>query len=264
MGCPHYEIGVLTPKDKMILRNWSSSDMLDEKNIKWLRYQNANGCHIYIRPVAPHDLNLIDDLNAAQVATLKKVYPPCVVVETSPGNYQVWVKHQKIQEPPVSTQSAQLLAARFGGDPSSADYRHFGRLAGFTNCKAKYKQPSGFFPFCKLIEATNIACNTQEILIEAHLRIVANDIKHTKIKTGTKKPLLRKTIEDFRADPRYAGDYHRGDIAYCLYALQRGMTTAELKAILAQRDLAKKGDAPRQVDYIERTVKKAFDEINKS
>jgi RepB DNA-primase from phage plasmid len=32
-----------------------------------------------------------------------------------------------------STLAAMQLAEYFGGDPSSADWRHFGRLADFTN-----------------------------------------------------------------------------------------------------------------------------------
>jgi RepB DNA-primase from phage plasmid len=31
----------------------------------------------------------------------------------------------------ISTRAAKILAARFGGDLGSADWRHFGRLAGF-------------------------------------------------------------------------------------------------------------------------------------
>jgi RepB DNA-primase from phage plasmid len=38
--------------------------------------------------------------------------------------------------------------------PGSADWRHFGRLAGFTNRKQKHQQPDGFFPFVKLLEAS--------------------------------------------------------------------------------------------------------------
>jgi DNA primase RepB-like protein len=49
-----------------------------------------------------------------------------------------------------STHAAKELARRFGRDPSSADWRHFGRLAGFTNQKPKRRLPSGFPTFVRL------------------------------------------------------------------------------------------------------------------
>jgi len=36
--------------------------VLDIKaTIKWLRYENAKGAHIYVRPAGGHPLSLIDD-----------------------------------------------------------------------------------------------------------------------------------------------------------------------------------------------------------
>ena len=50
--------------------------------------------------------------------------------------------------------AARKLAERFGGDPGAADWRHFGRLAGFTNRKRAYRDAeTGLHPFVKLIEA---------------------------------------------------------------------------------------------------------------
>ena len=46
--------------------------------------------------------------------------------------------------------AAQTLAARYDADPSAADWRRFGRLPGFTNCKPKYKRPDGLSPFVRL------------------------------------------------------------------------------------------------------------------
>src|SRR5205823_6207140 len=54
----------------------------------------------------------------------------------------------------ISTAAARALAEKFKGDPSSADWRHFGRLAGFTNRKDKHRQPGGHYPFVRLLHAT--------------------------------------------------------------------------------------------------------------
>ena len=81
-------------------------------------------------------------------------FNPAVIVETSPGNYQAWLKHSKRLSKEVSTAAARALAEKFGGDHGAADWRHFGRLAGFTNRKVKYLDAStGLYPFVRLIEA---------------------------------------------------------------------------------------------------------------
>jgi RepB DNA-primase N-terminal domain len=60
-------------------------------------------------------------------------FEPAVVVETSPNTFQAWLNHGQVLDAAASTRAAKTLAERFGGDPSSTDWRHFGRLAGFTN-----------------------------------------------------------------------------------------------------------------------------------
>ena len=50
----------------------------------------------------------------------------------------------------MSSWAAKELAKRFGGDLSSADWRHFGRLAGFTNRKHERVLPNGLGPFVRL------------------------------------------------------------------------------------------------------------------
>ncbi|MCU1251850.1 MAG: traI protein helicase [Edaphobacter sp.] len=50
----------------------------------------------------------------------------------------------------LGTFAAQTLAERYDADPSAADWRRFGRLPGFTNCKPKYRKSNGLFPFVRL------------------------------------------------------------------------------------------------------------------
>ena len=78
-------------------------------------------------------------------------FEPTLVIETSPRNFQVWLNHGRIlSDHTFSTQAAKELARRFEGDPSSADWRHFGRLAGFTNQKPKRRLRNGLPPFVRL------------------------------------------------------------------------------------------------------------------
>jgi hypothetical protein len=138
----------------MILREgWGAKQVL--KSLLWLRRENLNRGHIYVRPAGVHGLSLVDDLKAAAIARMKaEGFAPVAVVETSPGNFQAWLKHGETLAEAASTRAAKLLAERFGGDLGSADWRHFGRLAGFTNPKPNRRLASGLQPFARLLEAS--------------------------------------------------------------------------------------------------------------
>ena len=76
------------------------------------------------------------------------------MVETSTGNFQAWLKHACVFPRLLGTFAAQTLASQYGADRSAADWRRFGRLPGFTNCKPKYLKPDGLFPFVRLMSHT--------------------------------------------------------------------------------------------------------------
>jgi len=160
MGGGEFEIGLYKPEGAgnseppMIPRTWDMQAVL--KSIPWLRLQNRNGRNIYIRPRGEHNLSLIDDLTAESVERMKaEGFHPALVVETSPGNFQAWLKHSRILSRELSTAAARALAQEYDGDLGAADWRHFGRLAGFTNRKEKYKA-DGLFPFVKLRQASGL------------------------------------------------------------------------------------------------------------
>src|ERR1700722_16879511 len=149
ISCERFDLGIRRDAGEMILREGQRAIEIEEA-IKWLRHENGKGAHIYIRPAGTHSLSLIDDLTADTIERMKaEGFEPAVVVETSPNNFQAWLNHGQVLEAPLSTRAAKHLAERFGGDPSSADWRHFGRLAGFTNPKPERKLPSGMRPFAR-------------------------------------------------------------------------------------------------------------------
>ena len=135
LGADCFDIGVKRVDGTMILREgWGAKQVL--KSLLWLRRENFNRGHIYVRPAGIHGLSLVDDLTSDAVARMKaEGFEPAAIIETSPGNLQVWLKHGEVLDEAPSTHAAKILAARFGGDLGSADWRHFGRLAGFTNPK---------------------------------------------------------------------------------------------------------------------------------
>src|SRR5216683_7158540 len=137
MGCERFDIGIKRDAGEMILREGQGAMEISEA-IKWLRHENAKGAHIYVRPAGAHSLSLLDDLSAEAIERMKvEGFEPAVVVETSPNNFQAWLNHGQVLDAAMSTRAAKQLAERFGGDPSSADWRHFGWLAGFHQSEAR-------------------------------------------------------------------------------------------------------------------------------
>src|ERR1700756_4914473 len=69
---------------------------------------------------------------------------PCVILQASPGHLQAWIRVSTTPlEPAVATSVSKQLAYLYGGDLASTDWRHLGRLAGFTNQKFASRTPSG-------------------------------------------------------------------------------------------------------------------------
>lgn len=59
-----------------------------------------------------------------------------------------------------------MLAPLYAADPASADWRHLGRLAGFTNRKSQRCQRDGLAPWVKLIYARNCLAHDGAACIE--------------------------------------------------------------------------------------------------
>ncbi len=97
-----------------------------------------------------------------------------MVVETSSDNFQVWLNHERVlSDRFLSTLVARQLALRLEGDRGSCDWRHFGRLAGFTNQKKERRLLNGFQPFVRLRSSGGNVCSAaKEFLreVEAVMR----------------------------------------------------------------------------------------------
>jgi hypothetical protein len=248
---------------EMLIRTWDSDSLL--RSVGWLRLQNLHGRNIYVRPKDEHALSLLDDLNLKAVEQMKSEgFNPAVVVETSPGNFQAWVNHGQVLPKQFSTKAARALAEKFHGDPSSADWRHFGRLAGFTNQKPKYRGADGLHPFVKLIEASGqVYPQAQAFLTELRQSFEAARRIGPPQPFQTIRTVQRhlQTITDFKQKLAYKEDGNRIDLAYAIYALSHRVAESEVRAAVASRDLSHKGNPKRQADYIERTIQKAWNVI---
>lgn len=269
MGCEVYEIGLFKPhlpgdgskEPEMLPRTWDRATLL--KSVPWLRYQNSQGRNVYIRPKGEHHLSMVDDLTADAVKRMKaEGFSPSLVVETSPGNFQAWVNHGEILPQRLSTLAARAIAEKFDGDQGAADWRHFGRLAGFTNRKQKYQGTNGDFPFVKIAGNQQAAAytNAQEFLAGIRKLSAEREAEVARLPMVISDRRLL-SIDDFRANPIYAGDGNRIDLAYAVYALSHGVSETSVSTMIRSRDLSKKGSEERQIAYAARTVSKARQRI---
>lgn len=72
-----------------------------------------------------------------------------------------------------------------------------------------------------------------------------------------------KPLEEFHAAPAYAGDLHRADMAWAKHAAGCGLTLEQIRnELLNGRNLSKKGGRMRQLEYAERTARKAIEQAS--
>ena len=131
-------------------RLWTATQLLNPTTVRFLRIRNREGCDVYIWPYA-EDQNagyILLDLDRPAPSVLARMpangHEPCVVLQTSPGHLQVWIHVSRLPlEPAAATAVGKHLAHLYGGDLASTDWRHLGRLAGFTNQKPQRRTASG-------------------------------------------------------------------------------------------------------------------------
>lgn len=171
MGCLFYSIGVRNAVTGVMFNiRCTQEDII--KSIPFFKHKNASGCDIYIKPAddETHSLILIDDVS---LQTIKNMIdsgePPALTVETSPNNYQAWLK---LSYTPIALSIrsviARLLAQKYNADKASADGRHYGRLSGFTNQKPKYRDLEGKQPWvlCRSSSGVTIDDRAKQVLLQ--------------------------------------------------------------------------------------------------
>jgi hypothetical protein len=103
---PRFEVGIREAKTgQMMNREWSRAEL--EQSAAWLKRMNAKGNDVYIRPAGEHGLVLVDDLAAGAGAHEGGRLRPAATIETSPGNYQAWVK---LSDKPLSADVRRIAA----------------------------------------------------------------------------------------------------------------------------------------------------------
>jgi len=157
-------------------RLWTAEQLANAATIRFLRVRNREGCDVYVQPYAG-DQNAgyilvdLDRVRPTTIATMRAHgHDPCVVLQTSRGHLQAWIRLSTSPLPPaVATAAGKLLATAYEGDRASTDWRHLGRLAGFTNQKPARRSAGGYAPWVKVVSTqAGVAPQAEALLQSAH------------------------------------------------------------------------------------------------
>jgi hypothetical protein len=261
---PLYDVGVLSDRGMLPgLDSISAAAVLER--LPLLKYRNAHGSHIYIRPSGEHRFTTLDDLSETSLMRLAADgFDPCAVVETSVGNFQAWLKHPRTFPKLLGTFAAHTLAGRYDADPSAADWRRFGRLPGFTNCKPKHRKSDGFFPFVRLRSHSGqqypmAEAFEHEITTLYEAREQEHEAKRLESSLSPRRGprLSNLSLGRFRSSTRYQNRPAAADIAFCVAAFANGMTEDRIGCALEDDYLSRDPSPSRRAAYIRRTMEKA-------
>jgi hypothetical protein len=164
----HQQTGRPFPGERL----WTAAQVVRAATIRFLRVRNGEGCDVYIQPYAgAHNAGyILVDLDRADPTIVELMrangHDPCVLLQTSPGHLQAWIRLSTSPlEPVLATAAGRHLAHIYGGDLASTDWRHLGRLAGFTNQKPARRTPDRYAPWVKLVHAhTGLAPRAEALL----------------------------------------------------------------------------------------------------
>ena len=263
LGASSYDIGIGCERG-MLPRHHGLTIGEVLQRLSFLRYRNSRGEHIYVRPSGEHACTLLDDLDGDAVRLLdREGYAPAAVVETSPNNFQAWLRHTDVLPRALSTAAARVLAARFRGDPGAADWRHFGRMPGFTNPKPKHRRANGQAPFVLLRsqvgtifpEATIFRTEVEEELSRRTAqRGQASHACRRPLSPPRGRRFSHLSVARFRDLPKFAGSPAQADLAFCVAAFSGGKPESDAIQALQTNYLSRDPDDRRRAAYIGRTI----------
>ena len=257
-----YDLGILTGAGMQRFESIPSRRLLCM--LPYLKHRNAHEAHIFLRPTGESAYTLLDDLSSdAESSMCNEGFTPAAVIETSPGNFQAWLRHAQPLGKELGTLAAKMLAARFSADPSAADWRRFGRAPGFTNRKLKYRERNGLFPFARLTRSSGqVFAAAEDFSAELVERGREEQRQRTLLRRQESVPLRRSptatlSLPRFRSAPRYVGRSAAADMAFSICACVHGWHADDIAAALRCDYLSENPDPGRRDAYIRRTLEKA-------
>jgi RepB DNA-primase from phage plasmid len=286
LPCRLYEVRLIHSGSRKAypgVRQWSASQLADPATVGFLRIRNREGYDVYFRPYAGgynagYILLDLDDPVPGILSRLRaQGHDPCVVVQTSLGRWQAWIRiASEPLLPALATRVAQQLAHLYAADPASADWRHLGRLVGFTNRKPGRRQADGQAPWVKLLYARAGLARDRIALLQSvtaewaaptvRFKLTrptlpphaADALLPTGLDATTLQTMYRNCLNRLRIRQRYtAPDWSIADIWVARELLQTGTAPALVAAILRQGSPGFPRRHADPEDYLHRTLCRA-------
>lgn len=270
----HHQTGRPFPGERL----WTAAQLAHAATIRFLRARNCEGCDVYIQPYAGSQNAgyILVDLDRAEPTAIDDMrahgHDPCVVLQTSLGHLQAWIRLSTSPlEPAVATAAGKLLAHSYGGDFASTDWRHLGRLAGFTNQKPARRTPDRYAPWVKLVHArAGVAPRAEALLLSvrqsapppwhptSRLRMYSAATEPDPISTQEATTIYRSCMNRWHILERFPQpDWSIVDLWVAKYLLEQGKPAPQIQAILrlsSPHFPRRHGDPD---DYLRRTIARA-------
>jgi hypothetical protein len=286
MPCDFYLVRLIHHHSKKPLPAdvWTAPQLTYGPTVRFLRARNHQGYDVYFQPCAfqQNPGYIFVDLDQANPAVLDAMrangHQPCVMIQTSPGHLQAWVR-VSVQPlaPALATEIGRQLAHLYQGDRASTDWRHLGRLAGFTNQKPIRRMPTGWPPWVKLLHASvGFASNANSLIQAASHRIalasevcppipvlpstspaacLASGPLHQPLTAEHAATIYQTLLHCLRIPQRFTHpDWSIADLWIATELLLRGTPALEVKTILrlASPQFPRRHANPE--DYLQRTL----------
>jgi hypothetical protein len=265
-------------------RLWTAAQLLTPATIGFLRARNRDGYDVYMHPDAG-DQNagyILVDLDHADQNVVDRMrrngHHPCLALQTSPGHWQAWIQVSiSALEPCIATAIARDLAHQYGGDPASADWRHMGRLAGFTNQKLIRRSLCGYGPWVQILHARAGLAPQADALVQSAMERwrplwLVTDGPHpsqssirstgphaaSAITAAQATALYQHCLNRWRIAERFSPpDWSIVDLWVARHLLSQGRPAPEVEAILqlGSPQFPRRHGNPQ--DYLRRTVARA-------
>jgi hypothetical protein len=266
VGWPRYELRLIDAARRQCVatRYWTAAQILAPATVCFLRARNQQGCDVYFRPHAGAEnagyLLLDFDDGPCPLAALRTAgHTPCVVIETSPGHQQAWVRvSTRSVNPGAATAVARGLARCYGADPASAEWRHLGRLAGFTNRKPARLQSNGLSPWVRVVwHCVGALATTGHSIHNPPPRAEVVPILN-QLPAPPGPGLYRQCLDAMRLLERFPKpDWSVADYRVARWLLLQGIAPAHVVDILRQGSPDFPRSHPKPEDYLWRTVQSA-------
>jgi len=227
---------------------------LSSTNIPYLKAENSQGRHILIQPVEQGRYMMADDITPRLLQSHHTFSngawkPGRMVVETSPGNFQVWVHAHRM----IPLKEKRYWLKKMKSDPGADPCNRWGRCPGFRNRKAKYLNAYGYYPLARLVWVD-----------WKHLTHIPKPVfTEPQGNTTALSPLpLEGGVCHLNNKSRHyydRNDESATDFAYAMALFRRGTQECDVKCkLLTERKDWKNHPSPRQKEaYLKRTICKA-------